>query len=50
VAVADTKTRNKLGALLQHAARGVPQNPTATPSDILLFCHSVLSDGEVSVQ
>ena len=41
----EPKVRNKLEALLQHAARGVAQNPTASPADVLLFCHSVLSDG-----
>lgn len=45
----DSKTRNKLGAMLQHAARGVAQNPTATPADVLLFCHSILFDGEYRV-
>ena len=41
----DPKVRNKLAALLQHASQGVAQNPTAGPADVLLFCHSVLSDG-----
>lgn len=41
----EPRVRNKLVALLQHAARGVAQNPTASPADVLLFCHSVLSDG-----
>lgn len=41
----DPKIRNKLAALLQHAARGVAANPTAAPADLLLFCHGVLTDG-----
>lgn len=41
----DAKLRNKLGALLQHAARGIAQNPTAVPADVLLFCFTILSDG-----
>jgi hypothetical protein len=41
----DPRVRNKLAALLQHAARGVAANPTAVPADLLLFCHGVLEDG-----
>ena len=41
----DPRVRNKLAALLQHAARGVAANPTAAPADLLLFCHGVLEDG-----
>jgi len=41
----DLKIRNKLAAMLQHAARGVSANSTAGPADVLLFCHSVLTDG-----
>ena len=44
----DPRVRNKLAALLQHAARGVAANPTAAPADLLLFCHGVLEDGVVS--
>lgn len=39
------KTRNKLAQLLQYATRGVNSNTTAQPADVLVFVHSVLSDG-----
>ena len=41
----DPKIRNKLVQLLQYAARGVQTNPTASVEDVLVFVHSVLSDG-----
>jgi hypothetical protein len=45
----DPRVRNRLAALLQHAARGVAANPTASPPDLLLFCHGVLEDGAGSL-
>ncbi len=39
------KVYNKLSVLLQHAARGIHANATATPQDLMIFIHGVLEGG-----
>lgn len=37
--------RNKLSQLLQFAARGIRENPTASAEDLMVWVHGALTEG-----
>eukprot|EP00897_Mesotaenium_endlicherianum_P002352 jgi/Mesen1/2144/ME000152S01235 len=41
----DPKVRVKVEEMLRHLSAGVLANPTATPSDVLVFVHALVEDG-----